>query len=313
MQIQRIIYAALIGNGLIAVSKLAIGIISGSVALLAEAAHSVADTFNQVFLLISLRLSKRPADLEHPFGHGKERFFWAFITAIILFVVGAFFSIFEGAKKIVAGELVEPGHFVSIYVALGLAFVFELVSLGVAFSEVKHLIKEEKKPLFQILKTSKDPTTKTVLAEDTAALLGVVIAAIGTYLMQTTKSSLFDGAASILIGIILLVVAFVLAQQSRGLLLGEAASTEDRQKIRETILSHPQVRDVIDLLTMHLAPDEILVNSHLSFKDGLETGQIEKIVDEIEMNIRRVVPEATHIFIEAETGQISGKNQEQGK
>src|SRR3972149_5540032 len=107
MQIQRIIYAALIGNGLIAVSKLAIGIISGSVALLAEAAHSVADTFNQVFLLISLRLSKRPADLEHPFGHGKERFFWAFVTAIILFVVGAFFSIFEGAKKI---EKKSPHH-----------------------------------------------------------------------------------------------------------------------------------------------------------------------------------------------------------
>src|SRR3990170_1855621 len=198
MQIQKIVYAALIGNGLIAISKFVIGLISGSIALLAEAAHSVADTFNQVFLLISLSLSKKPADLEHPFGHGKERFFWAFVTAVVLFVVGAFFSIFEGIKKILSGETIDPNHFVWIYLALGLALLFELVSLGIAVFETRHLVKEEKKPLLQILKTSKDPTTKTVLAEDSAALLGVIIAAIGTLLMQVTKNPIFDGLASVL-------------------------------------------------------------------------------------------------------------------
>lgn len=300
MKIAKIVYAALIGNGLIAVSKFIIGLISGSVALLAEAAHSVADTFNQVFLLISLRLSERPPDQEHPFGYGKERFFWAFVTAVMLFVVGAFFSIYEGVKKIANGELVSTTHFFWIYLALGLAFVFELVSLSMALFEVRHLVREKRKPLWEILKTSKDQTTKTVLVEDSAALLGVVIAALGTYLMQIFKNPIFDGGASVLIGVILLAIAVVLAQQSRRLLLGEAATEENVKKIREAILSHPQVKEIVDLLTMHLGPEKILIASHLNFKDNLSTDEIEKAIDEIERKISRALPEAAQSFIEAE-------------
>lgn len=304
MQVSKMVWAALIGNALIALAKFVTAAISGSVALLAEGAHSVADTFNQVFLLISLSLGEKPPDEQHPYGHGKDRFFWAFVTAIMLFFLGAFFSIYEGTQKLLEafrGEAISGTHFWS-YIALGVAFVFESYSLSVGITETRKGMEEEKKTFWQFFRTSKDPTLKTVLFEDTAALLGLVFALVGIYLVDATGSHWWDGLASILIGIVLAAVAFMLAAQSRGLLLGAAADREDRKKIRKALTSSEKVSKVIDILTMHLSPEEILVTSHVELEEVKSAQEIEETIDSLEREIQKEVPEAKLIFIEPQSG-----------
>jgi cation diffusion facilitator family transporter len=294
------VLGALFANGVIAILKLIAAIITGSSGMMAEALHSVADTTNQVFLLLGLRFFKRPASRKHPFGYGKERFFWSFIAAIFIFGVGATYAIYEGIVKLRHPH--PPEHLEWAYWVLAISFVLESGSIALAiYQEVKEA-HHEGLTFFAYLKESKDPTAKTVIFEDSAALLGILIAGAGIYItdhhMGPNDGAYWDGLASILIGVVLAVVAFVLGRTSRALLLGEAATPKSRQAIRQAIESHPNVVKVIELLTMHLAPKQILINAHVNLRDDLVTDDIEQTNEEIESLIRKAEPKVEMIFLE---------------
>jgi cation diffusion facilitator family transporter len=294
---KRSIYGALVANFLIAISKFVAGFVSGSSAMLAEGAHSVADTVNQVFLLISLPLSQRSPDPEHPFGYGQERFFWSFIVAVGLFIAGAVFSFYEGVTKI-TGEAEGQGSYLIGYIVLGAAFVFESAALVVTIRELKKAAKERDRSFWGHFKSTRNTTMKVPLYEDVAALVGLVIAAAGLFVTQLSGNTLYDGIASIGIGVVLSVVAFQLGADSRTLLIGAAAPQEDRQRVHETIAAFKEVNEILRLLTMHLGPNAVLVNAEIHVVDGLNTDQIEELIEQITRAIREEVPEADHIFIE---------------
>lgn len=299
------VIGALFANGLISILKLAAAVITGSSGMMAEALHSVADTTNQVFLLLGLRFYKRPASDKHPFGYGKERFFWSFIAAIFIFGVGATYAIYEGIEKLAHPH--PPTNLEWAYVVLAIAFVLESGSIALAiYQEVKEA-HHEGLSFADYLRESKDPTAKTVLFEDSAALIGIVIAAVGLvltdYQVGGAAGAYWDGVASIIIGLVLAVVAFVLARSSRGLLLGEAANPKVLKAIKEAIESHPNVECVVELLTMHLAPKQILINAHVHLRENLVTGDIETSILEIEERIKRAEPKVEMIFLEAARDQ----------
>jgi len=294
------VLGALFANAVIAILKFAAALITGSSGMMAEALHSVADTTNQVFLLLGLRFFKRPASEKHPFGYGKERFFWSFIAAIFIFGVGATYAIYEGVVKLRHPH--PPENLEWAYWVLGISLVLEAGSIALAiYQEVKEA-HHEGLTFFTYLRESKDPTAKTVIFEDSAALLGIVIAGAGIYLTEhhtgPGDGAYWDGLASILIGLVLSVVAFVLARTSRGLLLGEAASPKSVRAIMEAIESHPNVVKVVELLTMHLAPKQILINAHINLRDDLVTGDIVNTVEEVEELIKRAEPKVEMIFLE---------------
>ena len=294
---KRSIYAAFAANLLIAISKFVVGFISGSSAILAEGAHSVADTVNQVFLFISLYFSKSGPDQEHPYGHGKDRFFWSLLVAVGLFVAGSVFSVYEGITKI-TGESGEHGSFLIGYIVLGAAFIFESGALFVSSREFRKVSREEGRSFWEHFKTTRDTTMKVPLYEDAAALVGIGIAAAGLLLTQTTSNDIYDGLASIGVGVVLAAVAWELGTDSRKLLLGEAVPPEDEQILRETITSFSEVTDLLRLLTMHLGPNAVLVTAEIHVVDGLETDQIEDLLERITQALRSRMPEVTHTFIE---------------
>ncbi|HLM78915.1 MAG TPA: cation diffusion facilitator family transporter, partial [Rubrobacteraceae bacterium] len=294
---KRAVIAAFTANLLIAISKFVAGLISGSAAMLAEGAHSVADTVNQVFLLVSLPLSKSGPDREHPYGYGKDRFFWSLLVAVGLFVAGAVFSIYEGITKI-TGELEGSESYLLAYIVLGAAFVFEAGALVVSIREFRQAAKEENRTFWEHFKTTRNTTLKVPLYEDVAALIGLVIAAAGLFLTQTTGVTLYDGLASVGIGVVLIAVAFELGADSRRLLLGEAVPPEDEQRLRETMNSFDEVTDVLRLLTMHIGPNAVLVNAEIHVVDGLDTDQIEDLLERITQSLRDEMPEVAHTFIE---------------
>jgi cation diffusion facilitator family transporter len=302
------VLGALFANGLIAILKFAGAVITGSSGMMAEAFHSVADTTNQVFLLLGLRFYKRPASDKHPFGYGKERFFWSFIAAIFIFGVGATYAIYEGIDKLWHPH--APTNLKWAYGVLGISFVLESGSIALAiYQEVKEA-HHEGLSFKEYLRESKDPTAKTVLFEDSAALIGIVIAFTGLvltdYQVGGAVGAYWDGLASIIIGLVLAIVAFVLARSSRGLLLGEAASVKVLAAIKESIESHPNVERVVELLTMHLAPKQILINAQIKLRDDLVTGEISKCIEEIETRIKRAEPKVEMIFLEVARDKQSG-------
>ncbi len=298
------VLGALFANALIAVLKLGAALITGSSGMMAEALHSIADTTNQVFLLLGLRFYKRPASDKHPFGFGKERFFWSFIAAIFIFGVGATYAIYEGIAKLAHPH--PPTHLKWAYIVLAVSFVLEAASITLAiYQEVKEA-HHEGMTFSEYLRESKDPTAKTVLFEDSAALLGIVIAFTGLlltdYQVGGSAGAYWDGVASITIGLVLAIVAFVLARSSRGLLLGESASPKTIEAIKQAIESHPNVDRVVELLTMHLAPKQILINAHVKIRQGLLTEDIERTVLEVEDRIKQAEPKVEMIFLEAARG-----------
>jgi cation diffusion facilitator family transporter len=304
------VLGALFANGVISILKFVAAVMTGSSGMMAEALHSVADTTNQVFLLLGLRFYKRPASDKHPFGYGKERFFWSFIAAIFIFGVGATYAIYEGFEKLRHPH--PPENLAWAYWVLAISFVLEAGSIVLAiYQEVKEA-HHEGMSFGQYLRESKDPTAKTVLFEDSAALLGIVIAGIGIYLTDhhtgPGDGAYWDGVASISIGVVLAIVAFVLARSSRGLLLGEAATQQTVERIRQAILAHPNVRQVIELLTMHLAPKQILINAHINLRDDLKTDEIEKTIGEIEECIKRAEPKVDMIFLETARESEQGED-----
>lgn len=305
------VIGALFANGLITVLKLIAAVITGSSGMMAEALHSVADTTNQIFLLLGLRFYKRPASGKHPFGYGKERFFWSFIAAIFIFGVGATYAIYEGIDKLAHPH--APTSLGWAYAVLAISFVLESCSIGLAiYQEVKEA-HHEGMSFGEYLRESKDPTAKTVLFEDSAALIGIVIAATGLvltdYQVGGKIGAYWDGVASILIGLVLAIVAFVLARSSRGLLLGEAATPKVLAAIKQAIESHPNVENVVELLTMHLAPKQILINAHVKLRENLRTDDIEQSILEIEDRIKRAEPKVEMIFLEAARGKQADEHQ----
>lgn len=294
------VIGALVANGLITVLKFIAAVFTGSSGMMAEALHSLADTTNQVFLLLGLRFYKRPASEKHPFGYGKERFFWSFIAAIFIFGVGATYAVYEGIQKILHPHQIE--NLSLAYWILGISFVLEVGSIALAlYQEIKEA-HHEGLTFAEYLRESKDPTAKTVIFEDSAALVGIVLAAtgllLGQYKIPPAEGVMWDGIASVSIGLVLAIVAFSLARSSRGLLLGEAATQKDVDAIRRAIKSHENVVEVVELLTMHLAPKQILVNAHVNLKNELTNEQIVKSINEIEGNINEAVPKVDMIFLE---------------
>ncbi len=294
---KRVVYAAFAANAVITAGKFAVGVLSGSAAMLAEAAHSLADTINQVFLLISINLGSNPADENHPYGYGKERFFWAFLAALFIFVAGAVFSFYEGVHKVLHPEA-QQGELLWAYIVLGLAFVFDMLVLIVALREAQRQARHAGIDLRAYLKESSDTTLKTALYEDAAATAGVAIAALGLYLFQRTGNPIFDGLASMVIGVLLVGVAIMLGREARGLLLGAAAPPRVRRMIGDAISSFDEVVAVITVLTMQLGPESILVTGEINVRDDLRATEIELLLRRIEAKIRTCVPSIQNIYLE---------------
>jgi len=295
---KKVIYAALIGNSAIAVMKFMVAALSGSAAMLAEGFHSAADSGNQVMLLIGHHRAEKPPDDNHPFGYGKELYFWAFVVSVSIFFVGAALSIYEGIDKLLHPEPVRS--LILPLVVLTLAMVFEAYPWWIAFSEARKIKTGKGFTSFMDMAIrSKNPTVLVVLSEDTAALIGLLVAAAGIILAYTTKVSIFDSIASILIGVVLLVLALFLARETKELLIGESAARRDREKIHQAICTMPEIKECGTLLTMHLGPDEILVNIDVEFVDHLSTDELEAAIDRIESRVKDAVPTATKIYIEA--------------
>jgi cation diffusion facilitator family transporter len=283
-------------NLAIAVAKLVGGLISGSTAMLAEAAHSFADTLNQVFLMTALKRSKKPADPMHPFGHGMERYFWSLIAAVGIFVLGAGYSIFEGVKAVLEPE--ELGSLTVSYVVLGLGVVFEGASWLKAFGQLRRQAESRGRHFFEHLSLTPDPTAKTVFFEDTAALIGLVLAAAGITLHHVTGQGFWDGAASIAIGLLLVGVAFTLGQQNMRALIGQALPQEVQDSIRRTIVESPGIDSLVELLTMRMSPEEVLVAARVDLDDTASVDELEKAAEEVERRVREAHPEVRHVFLD---------------
>jgi cation diffusion facilitator family transporter len=283
-------------NLAIAISKCIAGLLSGSTALLAEAAHSVADTLNQVFLLAALRRSRRPADSQHPFGYGKERYFWSLLAAVGIFVLGAGFSIVEGIRAIVHPEPVA--ELVVVYSVLGISFVFEGISWARAYRQIRREAAARGVRTIEHLRTSAEPAVKTVAFEDTAALIGLALAAIGVTLNAVTGLEYFDGAASIAIGLLLIVVAWVLGRDNMVGLIGQGLPEEVVRRIRAEIERMPGIEAVLEVLTMRLGPDAVLVVARVDLDDSVSAAAIEMLAEKIDEQIRQEFPMVRHLFLD---------------
>jgi cation diffusion facilitator family transporter len=296
---RKTVLAALAANLAIAIAKAAAGLIGHSAAMLAEAAHSVADTMNQVFLLVSLSLGDREPDEAHPFGYGKERFFWALLAAVFIFVSGAVFSLYEGIRTLVGGSLGEETAFLISYLVLAFSLVAEGSSLLRAISQVRAEARSNGKPLSLYLRHSNDPTVRTVLYEDSAAVTGVVLALVGVGLHNLTGDRTWEGAASIAIGVLLVWVAYTLGRNTKHLLIGEAARPDQRELLREVISRHPEVEVVLELLTMYLGPTTMLVAVRLDLRDDLTARDVEQLSNQIDRELREADPDVAQVFLDA--------------
>ena len=289
------IYGAIAANVAIAVTKFTVAGITGSSAMLSEGIHSAVDSFNGGLLLVGLRLSQRPATPEHPFGHGKELYFWSLIVAVLIFGLGGGVSFYEGVQHILHPEPMRDPLW--NYVVLGAATVFEGASFAIALRQF--LKQAGDTPFWEALHRSKDPTNYTVLAEDAAALAGLGVAAIGIALSHALQMPELDGAASIVIGLLLAGVAILLIRESRGLLIGEGVRPETAQAIRSIALAQPKVRDVGRVLSMYVGPDDVLVTMDLDFDDGTAADEAGAAIAAIERQVRARYPMIKRLFIEA--------------
>lgn len=288
------IFGAIGANVAIAVTKFIVAGITGSSAMLSEGIHSAVDTFNGVLLLVGLKLSQRPATEEHPFGHGKELYFWSLIVAVLIFGLGGGVSMYEGVQHIRHPEPMRDPKW--NYIVLGLAALFEGSSFTLA---LRQFFKDSgSQPFWNALHRSKDPTTYTVLAEDSAALAGLLMAAIGIYLSHRLNMPELDGVASVVIGLLLAGVAVLLIAQSRGLLIGEGVRPETARDIRRMALAQASVRDAGRVLSMYIGPDDVLVTLDLDFNDGTATGDAAATIAVIERQVRERYPMIKRLFIE---------------
>lgn len=295
---KKVILAALIGNSLIAVTKFIAAAITGSSAMFSEAIHSMVDTGNQILLLHGLRRAKKPPDEQFPFGHGKEIYFWSFIVAILIFTLGAGISIYEGVRRVSSPHPIE--HPAVNYVVIALAMVFEGVAWYFAFTSFSRA--KGKWGYVEAVQRGKDPSLFVVLFEDSAAMLGLVVAFLGVLLSRLTGILWFDGVASLLIGAILGGTAIWLAHETKGLLIGESANKRIVEGIRSISLSFPRIERVNEVLTMHMGPDFILVNISVKFAERATASEIETSVSRLDSVIKTSFPTVKRVFVEAESG-----------
>jgi cation diffusion facilitator family transporter len=289
------IYGAIAANVAIAVTKFVVGGITGSSAMLSEGIHSAVDTFNGVLLLVGLKLSQRPATPEHPFGHGKELYFWSLIVAVLVFGLGGGVSFYEGLQHIRHPEPMRDPMW--NYVVLGAAAVFEGAGFVIALRQF--LKTAGNAPFCEAFHRSKDPTNYTVLAEDSAALVGLVTAGLGIALSHGLGMPQLDGGASLLIGLLLAGVGVVLIRESRGLLIGEGIRPQTARAIRGIALAQPKVRDVGRVLSMYVGPDDALVTMDLDFDDGTDAADAATAIAAVERQVRERYPMIKRLFIEA--------------
>lgn len=289
---------ALASNATIAVAKIAAGAISGSAAMLAEAAHSLADTTNQTFLLISIGLADRPPDEGHPFGSGRERFLWTFVAAVGTFLAGAVFAIGWGVYELINPPRGET-EFVIPFAVLGLSLLTEGFSWLRALRQTRREAREARLGYGAYVRMSRDPNVKMVLFEDSAALIGIVVAAVGIGLQAITGVEFWDPAASVAIGVLLIFVAFWMARDARYMLVGAAARPDERLALERALTDFPEVQEVRELLTLTLGPNALLVGARIDLADGLDADRVENVSDEIDARLREVVPDVTEVFIDA--------------
>ncbi|OAL88388.1 cation diffusion facilitator family transporter [Acinetobacter terrae] len=295
-----VVYAALLGNLAIALVKFVAAYITNSSAMLSEAVHSVVDTLNEILLLYGMKKSQRSGDVKHPFGYGRELYFWAFIVALMVFALGAVVSIYQGIQHVRhPEEMLNP---TLNYIVLSIAILCEGVSWFVALKAFRKTKGEQ--GYFEAFRRSKDPTTFTVLFEDTAALCGLFIALIGIYLAHTLNIPELDGVASILIGIVLAVSAILLGRETKGLLLGESAAPELRNNILLIAQEDVAVLSANGVLTEQMGAHQVLASLSLEFEDNLSSDDIEACVNRIEAKIKQIHPEIVALFIKPQTKQV---------
>lgn len=291
------VLAALAANVGVGLVKLAAGLFGGSAAMLSEAAHSAGDSSTELLLLVALRRSDRPADAEHPFGYGKERYFWSLLGAGAIFLSGAAFSLFEGIHTIVSGGA-ESGIVWVSYPALAIAFAFEATSLRVAIRQLRAHIRRRHQTLRQYVANPEDPTVNSVTLEDSAALIGICVAAAGVGLYQLTGDRVWDGIASLVIGALLLVVAFVLARTCEALLIGKQADPRLMRQIEDRLEQQDEIVDVVDLLTMLIGTGRVLLCARVDFVDTVSAGELERACVRVADELRDEFPQLVETFIQ---------------
>ena len=293
---KKVIYAALVGNALIAFTKFSAAGVTGSSAMLSEGIHSAVDTGNQLLLLYGIHRAKKPADEFFPFGYGKEIYFWSFVVAIFIFAIGAGVSMYEGIHHLYHPRPMK--HIFANYIVLVLAMIFEGATWLIALREFTR--RKGRRGYLEMVHRAKNPSVFVVLFEDSAALLGLLVAFLGILLGQLTGKAYYDGGASILIGLILGGTAIWLAYEIKGLLVGESAQPEVVQGIRWIAGHYPEIEHVNEVLTMHMGPEFILVNLSVDFKNRLSADQVERTVQKLDCQIKQAYPLVKRVFIEGE-------------
>ncbi|MEU5599366.1 cation diffusion facilitator family transporter [Streptomyces sp. NPDC020298] len=292
------VWVALAANLVIAAAKAAGGLLAGSPALMSEAAHSVADSLNEVFLLAALRRSRRPADARHPFGYGKERFFWSLLAAVGIFVMGGCFSFFQGAEALRSGASEKFSGYVAGLIVLGVALLAE----GASLFRALHQVRRQGGSL-------RDPALRTVVAEDGTAVLGVTLAIIGMALHMATGQVVWEASASLAIGVLLVYVAYRLGRDARDQLIGEAADPEQSDGIRTLLSQQPEIDSVEALFTMKMGLDSTLVAARIDLVPGLDSERVEEVSVRIKQSLAEAVPEADQIFLDV-TDRPAGEARE---
>ncbi|SHE48817.1 cation diffusion facilitator family transporter [Fodinibius roseus] len=293
---KKVIYAALIANGIIAVVKFIAAAVTGSSAMFSEGIHTTVDTSNQLLLLLGLKRAKKPADRVHPFGYGKEIYFWSFIVAIMVFAVGAGISIYEGIHSVMDPHPIENA--IVSYGVLGAAMVITGIAWYFAWKEFKKIKGE--RGYFEAVQKEKNPTTFVVLFEDSAALLGLFVAITGIGLSQWTGMPVFDGIASIVIGLILGTTATWLAYETKGLLIGESADPRILEEVEEILSSFQGIKSVHETLTLHMGPNFILLNISVDFRDNMSSQDVEDTTAALTQKIKDQFPLIKRVFVESE-------------
>jgi cation diffusion facilitator family transporter len=291
-----VIIAALIGNSLISITKFVAAAITGSSAMMSEGIHSLVDTGNQVLLLYGMKRAAKPPDKDFPFGYGKEIYFWSFIVAILIFALGGGISIYEGIQHIQHPEPISNP--LINYIVLGLALVFEGAAWYFAFREFNRV--KGRWGYLEAIQRAKDPSIFVVLFEDSAAMIGLIVAFVGIWLSQSTGILIFDGIASVIIGFILVGTAIWLAYETKGLLIGESANQSVIRGIRSALETKSNIQHINEILTMHMGPDFILANISVDFADNISAQQVEADIAAIDRGIKQAFPQIKRVFIEAE-------------
>jgi cation diffusion facilitator family transporter len=300
------VIAAVIGNLVIAVIKFVAAVLTGSSAMISEGIHSLVDTGNGGLLLLGMKQARRAPDELHPFGYGKALYFWTLVVSVSIFGIGGGLSLYEGISHIrhVAPEAVTSNPSAS-YIVLAISALIEGSSFSIA---VRQFWKSKgKQSPWQYIKNAKDPSTYTVVLEDSAAILGLVFAFLGVFLGHMFENPYLDGAASVVIGLLLMSVAFILAFETRSLLLGEGVDAKTLADIRKRVEADPSVERAAGILTMYMGPHDLLVNLGVCFKKGTTAEQMHEAIHRIEGSIRSVHPECMRIYIEAESLPKIGK------